>query len=815
MLRNYFKTAIRSILREQYYTLIKILGLALGLGTAMVIFLYVSHELSYDNFHTNIDRMYNINQTNVWNEEGGLVNSTGPAVAFGLINEFPEIEEVLRINTPGGQVVRHAPAQGDVIAINEESVLAADSNFFSFFDFKLKEGDSKTALMGIGKVVISEEASQRLFGSENALGKIIMIGDKRIAVEVTGVTEKQPSNTHFHFDYLLSMYTNPDVKEFDWSWIWTQVVTYVKLKPNSDVLALEKKLRTFPDRHAPATFQKLQMDYEAFKKEKGGWELYLQPVKDIHLQSYKTGNRLGPEGDIKYVYIFSAVGVFILLIAVINFVNLSTARGAKRAKEVGIKKTLGVLRKSLIIQFQIEYIAMTFVAMLLGLGVMEILRLFIQPIVGIEIPFFGLNNNLLIIITLFLAPIVVGFLAGLYPAFYLTSFQPGQVLKGKLVTGLRTSSFRNSLVVFQFTISIILMVVTLIVFEQLNFFQSKDIGLDKENLIVINRAEKLGNQLESFQKEIIQYPEVKGATLSMDVREGFRDIFIPEGRDTKLTVARYKVDEYFFETTKIPLVSGRAFDEDRPSDKDAVILTETVCKMLGWTEQEALGKQMFYIDDEAVPKKVIGVAKDIYLHSLRQNIEPFMFFNVKSELHGPDRIMLIRYETKDLAALVNKIEKRWNQIAEGTPLSYSFYDQQIKMQYQQEKRLGSMFLIFTGLSITIAILGLIGLVSYSAEQRKKEIGIRKVFGATLTGIYVMMNKEYIRLMIIALFIATPASYWMMQQWLSSIPDTNRIAINPGVFVLAFATELLLALVCVGYLALRAASLNPSVVLKEE
>ena len=814
MLRNYLKTAIRNILRERYYALIKIAGLALGLGTTLVIFLYVSHQLSYDKFQPNVDRTYCVLQTNIWDPKGGIFNSTGPAVAFGLLNEFPEIEETMRINTPASQVVRYTKPDGTVIAYNEESLFAADSNFFSFFDFKLKEGDPRTALVGIGKVVISDRAAQKLFGNESALGKIILVGDKKMSVEVTGVTVTQPKNTHFNFDYLFSMYTNESVKQFEWSWIWTQVVTYVKLRPDADVAALDQKIKTFADRGALPTFQMLRMDYSAFAKERGGWHLYLQPLKDIHLQSYKTGNRLGQNGDIRYVYIFSAVGIFILLIAIINFVNLSTARAAKRAKEVGVKKSLGILRRSLIAQFQIEHILISFAAMLLGLGAMEILRLIIQPIAGIQIPLTGFTGNYTWILIL-LVPVVVGFLAGLYPSFYLTSFQPAQVLKGKISVSLKSGNFRNALVVFQFAISIILMVATLIVYQQLNYYQTKDIGMDTENLMIIRYADKLGPQLESFREEVSHYPGVVNASVSNDIREGYEEIFMREGDDTKYSINMFKAGDEFFETSKMKILAGRSFEKDRPSDKDAVVLTETTCRMLGLSPDDAIGERMSYVGDDVGTMEIIGVVRDVQIQPLRNDTSPVIFVNLNSGLYRDDRIMLVRYQAQQLQPVLNKIESRWKQLAESIPLSYTFYDETLKKLYAVEERLGALFFVFTALSITIAVMGLVGLVSYSAEQRKKEIGIRKVFGASLTGIYVMMNKEYVRLMIIALLIATPAAWWLMDQWLGQIPDSNRIAISPLVFLYAFIVELVLALVCVGYLALRAASLNPTVALKEE
>src|SRR5688572_15583321 len=666
MLTSYLKTALRSIIRERQYALIKIIGLSLGLGTSMVLLLYISHQLSYDSMHRDVSRMYRINQSNIWDPNGGVLHSTGPAVTFALKNDFPEIEDILRINTPGSQITRYVKPDGDVIALNENKVLCADSNFFSFFNLKLKEGDPRTALVGKNKVVLSDEAAHRFFGDESAIGKIVEFGDDRIPVEVSGVTEVQPTNMHFHFDYLLSMYTNPSIKEFEWSWIWTQVVTYVKLRPGVDGNQIDEKLKTFADRHAPATFQRLQMDYKEFISEKGPWLLYLQPVKDIHLYSVGIGNRLGPVGDINYVYILSIIAVFILLIAVINFINLSTARATNRAKEVGVKKTLGLMRGSLVAQFQIEHILLTMVSMLLGLGVMEILRLLLQPIVDIQGPLILWNTSTFVVMVIIM-PIVIGFLAGLYPSFYLTSFRPAEVLKGKLASGMRSSKMRNGLVVFQFTISIALMAATLIVFQQLDFFQSRSVGFAKENLLVVSNAEKLSDQLESFRNEIATYAGVASASVSNDIRGGFEDMFMREGDMKKLSISGYKVDEHFFETTKIQLVSGRAFDKSRPSDQNAVVINETTARFFDWTPETALGKRIVYLGDDMGPQEVIGVAKDFHFASLHQNIMPFMFFNRNSNALGSKKVVLIRYDTQDVQSLVRKIESRWNKLAEATP----------------------------------------------------------------------------------------------------------------------------------------------------
>jgi putative ABC transport system permease protein len=810
LLRSYFLLTFRNLLKSKGYSFINIFGLSLGLAICLLTYNYVRFETSFDTMHHDVDRMYSINQTNIWDPSGGVFNSTGPAVASALKSEFAEIDEIIRVNTPGGQTVRYEKPGATTLAFNEQKILAADSNFFNFFYFPLKEGDAKTALIGKNKVVLSDKAAKRLFGEESPIGKIILLGDERTAIEVTGVTEPQPDNMHFHFDYLLSMETNPWIKRMEWSWIFTQVVTYIKLNPSTDVASFEAKLKDVPKRYVPASLQRFNMNYEEFMKEKGGWFLYIHPVKDIYLHSDKIGNRLGAIGDIKYVYILSFASLFILLIAIVNFVNLSTARGATRAKEVGVKKTLGLVRRSLIAQFQVEHITITTISVLLGIAIMEVLRAVIAPMAGINIPTdYGVNT----ILILTAVPIIIGFLAGLYPAFYLTRFNPAQVLKGRISAGMRSSGLRNALVVFQFTISIALMAATLIVFQQLNFFQNKSLGLDKENLLIIENGEKLGNQLKSLRDEIAKYPGVLDATVSMNIRGGFEDLYTPEGTDRKVSISLYKVDEHFLSTTKIELASGRGFDPNRPADVNAIVINETTAKLIGWSNEEAIGKHIRYLGDAIGPQEVIGVAKDFHFQSLRQNIMPFMFSHLESRLWGDSRIILVKYKTDDLRALISKIETRWNQIAEATPFHTSFYDEEVKKQYEQEQRLGSLFSMFTILSMAIAVVGLVGLVAYSAETRKKEIGIRKVFGASVPRIMLLMNSQYVKLIFVSILLASPLTWWLLQKWLETF--AYRVDVSPVVFVIAGVAELLLALVSVGYLSLRAASANPVSVLKDE
>ncbi|HLT74918.1 MAG TPA: ABC transporter permease [Ohtaekwangia sp.] len=826
---RFLSSALRNIRRDGIYSLIKIGGLALGLGTSLILLLYVKYQFSFDKQHPDVERMYRINMTHIWRPGGGIFHSTGPAVAFALREEFPEIEEIVRINTPGALTIRHTTDAGETRAFNEQfdNVFAADSNFFSFFNFPLREGNPKTALVGANKVVLSPDAATKFFGNEPALGKQLQIGEDgqvtdvdangRILVEVTGVTEEQRGNMHFNFDYLLSMETNPAVKQFEWSWIWTQVVTYVKLRPGTDIAAMEAKLKNFGDRHAPATFKMLGMDYEEFLREKGSWSLYLQPVSDIHLYSgspsdpMAIGNRLGRTGDIRYVIILGSVGVFILLIAVVNFINLSTARAANRSKEVGVKKALGVTRASLIYQFQLEHIFITFIAMALGLGVMEILRLALIPL-GIEVPMAQFSFFWFAVITLTFA-LVTGFLAGLYPSFYLTAFRPAEVLKGKVASGFKSSRIRNSLVVFQFAISIALMAGTLIVFEQINYFMNADLGFEKENLLVIDRASRLGEQLESFRNEIRKYPGVIDAAVSSDFRYGAEDIFSMEGDDRKFTLAQYKIDEHFLQTTHVPLVSGRGFDEENPADEFHLVINEAAAKVLGWTPEEAIGRKIVYGDPGVGARPVVGVVRDAHFQGMRENVEPVVFYHLKARVWGYQRLLLVRYRAEELPGLLARIEGRWNELAHATPLEYSFYEDDLIRMHSREQKMGDLFTIFTAISVVIAVVGLVGLVAYSAEQRKKEIGVRKVFGASFLRIFVMMNMQYFKLMAIALLIATPLTWYLMHEWLQNY--AHRINITPGAFVITGIVEIALAFLCVGFIALRAASLNPAKVLKDE
>lgn len=813
MLRSHFKLTLRNISRSKGYSFINIFGLSLGIACCLLTTNYVVFELSFDTFHPDVDRTYRVDQTMIWRPDGGVFGFTGLPLAPLLTNDYPEVEEATRINVPGDNVVRYTEGDGDVAVFNEKLIFAADSNFFHFFGFKLREGDPNTALKGLNKVVITAEIARKFFGDKPALGKVLQLGNERTPLEISGVAETLPDNTHFKFNYLMSMYTNPDIRNFEWSWIWTQVATYVRLKPGADPSELAQKMARVGETTIKPSFQRLGINYDDFMQGKGNWKFYFMPMRDIHLKSTSAG-LLGPAGDIRYAIAFGAIGLFVLIIAAINFVNLSTARGAKRAREVGVKKALGALRSSLVSQFQAESVFLALFATVLAIPLLEGLRLLIVAILKDDMPF-RLWTNPVFLAGLPLFAITTGFLAGLYPAFYLTSFLPVQVLKGKVATGMGNSSLRSTLVVVQFAISILLLAGTVIVVQQMNFLRTADLGYNKENTLLINYAQKLDEHIESFRNEMVTVPGVIGAAVAQEVPRGgsYQDIYTAEGTSIKLPVHGVKIDDYYFDVMGFELIAGRKFDlAHNASDRTAYIANETVVRLFGWTPEEAIGKIIIFPFQPNVKHEIIGVVKNFHFESLRSAINPLFFSHVTSTMWGPSRVMAIKYKTDDLPGLISEIERRWNKQV-STPMDFSFLEDDLSWYYREDEKLGDMFGIFATLSIIIAMIGLVGLVAYSAEVRKKEIGIRKVMGATRSAIVVMMNSSYVKLIAIGLVISTPVAWYAMSYWLDTFEF--RITISPVVFVGSGLAVMAGALVSVAYLSFRAASVNPASVLKDE
>lgn len=809
MLKNFIKIAIRNFKKERLYSLINIFTLALGIASSLLITMYVIHESSFDDFHPDAENTYRVNMTNIWYPEAGMMSSTILPLAEILSNNYPEITAATRINTPGNNQVIYDGGTNP-ISFYEDDILAADSNFFEFFGFKLKEGNPKTALKGINKVVISEETAQRYFGNEQALGKTLLFGQSKTAIQVSGVAKKQPSNSHFDFDFLISMYTNPNVKKFEWSWIWTQAVTYVKVDPAADLIKLDRDFEPLARNHATSALSRLGMDLDEFEAEKGKWKFSLQPIQDIHLNTAKSDNRLGTVSDKSYIYIFSTVALLVILLAIINFMNLSTARASARAKEIGIRKVMGSLKKQLVAQFLVESVMMAVLATLVSFGIMELLKIGIQNFVNIQFYVSPWSHNGMLILIVLL-PIALGVTAGLYPAFYLTKFQAAKVLKGELKSGTKSIVLRNVLVFLQFTVSITLMASTVIVHNQLQFVNNTDLGFNHENVVVVDWADRLENDITSFQSEIAKRSDVTNVAISMDMigRGAYEDVFSRPGLDGQITMAMLKIDEHFLPTMNIDVIEGRNFSEHTKSDVNSIIINRAAVETLELEEGQVLGSIVNYFD---LKFEVVGVVDDFNYQSLRYEISPFIFTNLNSNTWGDSRVVAIKTNEKDPVQLIEGLEQEWKKRTDA-PFQYSFLDNEFETAYLSERRLGDLFAIFTVFAMIIACLGLFGLASYTVSQRNKEIGVRKVLGASVHRLVIMLNGDYSKIIILSILTAVPFSWWGMSKWLEQF--AYKTTISWEVYLITGIGALAIAWVTVGYLSLKAAIVNPVDSLRDE
>jgi len=811
MIKLHFLTALRNMRRNRAYSFINIFGLALGLAACLVVFAHSRFEQSYDRDHPNVDRLYRVNQTAIWSPEGGIMGSTPPPVAELLKKEFAGIEDATRINTPPVDVVRYEGPTGEIRAFNESEILAADSNFFEFFEVPLIEGSTTTALRGPNKVVLSADAAERYFGTTSCLDEVLLFGEDRRSVIVSGVAAPQPKNRHFSFDFLWSMPTNPGVEQFDWSYIWTQMVTYVRLTPESSVADLENRFRALADVHVKPSFSRLGMDFEEFAADKGGWNFFLQPVTQIHLHSSEYGNRIGPVGDGQVIRLLRYVAFLILIIAILNFINISTARASTRSKEIGVKKTIGAGSNSLLGQFLVESITVVMLASVLAIPLVYQLAIGIKAITEIEIPVATLLRPEFVPMYLLL-PLVLGLVAGIYPALQFSRVKPNRVFSGLGGHSMSKSNFRNVLVVIQFTIAIALMSGALLLHRQMNFMLDKDLGFDGDRVLVVNNAAQLGSKLQSFRDEIAQLPGVEQVALGMDIpgRGSWEDIYQREGSEKKVSISQYKVDDAFVPTLGLEIVKGRNFDRTRPADLNAIIINETTEESFGW-EDGAIGKKIIY---PGFPHElmVIGVMKDFHFQSLRQPIGPKMFFHIDSEMWGDQRLACIKFRSGDQQAVLSEVKKLWERISNNSPFSHSFFDEELQVQYEGEQQTADLLSIFTGFSIFLAVLGLVGLLAFSAQQRRREIGIRKVLGASIWQVYLMLNRQYVLLFVVALFLAVPLAWRSMSGWLATFAYHTEI--RPSLFLLAGAVVITISIISVSYLSVRAASVNLAEELKE-
>ncbi len=807
MFSNYFKIVLRSIRRQKFYFFINIFGLSIGMASTILILLYVLDELSYDRFHSDSDRIYRVGITGkLAGQEFNGCTSPAP-MAGALSDEIPDIEDAVRLN-----VWTNVIAKFDENSFNEPSLLLADSNFFSFFSFQLLEGNPDEVLKGPDKLVITESSAKKYFGyirgqSESPIGKMIQIGNGDRTCMVVGIAQDPPTNSHFHFDMIMSM--DSWDRSRDTYWTSNSFYTYYKVNKNATLPLTDKFEGLVQKFVGPEIEQFLGIDLAEFRKRGGNYEYKTERLTDIHLKS-TLDEQIEPGGNMDYLYIFSSIALFIILIACINFMNLSTARAANRAKEVGIRKTIGAMRGRLIRQFFTESIFYAVISLVVAI-----------IIVGIALPSFNLLAGKTLAWQTLLQPeyvflffgltVLVGIGAGSYPAFYLTSFQPVEVLKGKIRAGFKSSGIRSVLVVAQFSISIGLIISTLLVFEQLDFMQNKNLGFNKENVIVLDNMSLLGSNRKVFKDWLVQQDGVMTASYSNMVSPHLNNnsVFKPLGENAEENIFFfYWSDEDHLETMGMEMVEGRYFSKDFASDSAAVILNEAAMKQLGWESYENQQLLSFFDSEEGKPLHAIGVVKDFNFESLKSNVRPLLL------LYRPiSGMMTIRVDSDDVRSTITVVEDKWKELSNNAPFEYVFLDNDFDALFRAEQRMGSVFSVFTILAITIASLGLLGLASFTTEQRAKEIGIRKTMGASVPQVVGLLSGSFTRLVIIAFIITAPLTYYGMNQWLNGF--AYRIDIGMITLLIGGMAALLVSWITISFQSVKAARANPIHSLRSE
>lgn len=804
MLKNYFKIAWRNLLKHRFITFINLFGLTAGLTCCLLITTYIFNELSYDRYNKNAENIYRVTRT-FNNQEGAVslkLSTVSPPFGYYFPTDFPEIQKMTRLLQNG-----NIPAKYKDKIINEKDMFFADENLFDVFTIDVLKGNSKTALADPYSIMLTEETAKKYFGNEDPMNKVIRF-NSQFDCKVTGIYKAFPSNAHLHPGILLSFNTLKDKNVYGeeglrTNWGNNSFFTYLLLPQHYDPKKLEKQFPAFIDKHMAGEY--------GGKKPSLFTTLALQKLTDIHLYSH-TDYEAELNGDINRVYIFSAVALFILLIACINYMNLATARSALRAREIGIRKVVGAQKKELIIQFLSESILICFAA-IIAAGILTRIALpWLNKASAQQLDF----NILLqpsVLIPILASPFLIGILSGLYPALFMSSFQPVKTLKGLFRIGGSNISFRKVLVVTQFAISIILIITTIVVFQQLHYMQSKSLGLDKDHIVTMNYTNEVSKQYEAFRTALLQDRFFKDITRSSRIPSGrllddmgastlSGDSMRPINTDIKYVVSDYD----FISTYGIPIKAGRYFSRDYGSDSASFVINEAAVKAVGWKNAaDAVGKDFKYGDTKG---HIVGVMGDFHFESMHQTIIPLvMIMN-----QGFNNIS-IKITAGNITASIASLEKNWKRFFPETPFDYTFLDERYTKLYESEMRQASIFTAFACIAILIACLGLFGLSAFAISQRIKEIGVRKVLGADLSSIVTLLSKDFLKLVGIAAVIAFPVAWYAMHSWLKDF--AYRIDIQWWVFVAAGIVATLIAFVTISFQTIKAALANPVHSLRSE
>lgn len=813
MFTTNLKVALRNLLRQKVYSIINIAGLAVGIASCLIIVLYVQNEFSYDRFIQDHDRIYRMVLERKYPNHSTFYAIIPQSFEGVIRRDFPEVEQSTNLFGFGNFTLSYKNERDEVSQFDEESVLAGDTSFLKMFSFELLKGNRATALAQANEILITEEAAKRFFGSAEPLGKIVTAGQNEF--KVVGVLQNIPQNSHFKFSAVIAASTFQFTARENFTSFAT--FTFLKLRPGANPADVEAKMPAVVNTYAAAQIeQNLGKSWADYTKEGNGYRYFLQSLPSIHLDPTNLEAQMKPPGNRTSVYIMIAVAVLILVIACINFMNLATARSAERAREVGVRKVMGSFRKQLVWQFLTESFVLSLGGVLLAVAIIY----FSLPVFNaltdkqLVLPFTAKAVGVLISLVL-----VVGLLAGSYPSFVLSSFNPVVVLKGKFTGSQKGKWIRNGLVVFQFWISIILMIGTLVIQQQMEFMSTKSLGFDREQVLVVERGFGLGPVSRTMIEEFKRLPEVAGAagSFAMPGDEGnfFGIQFQPEGSSEILTTKSMVVADGLPEVMNMQLIDGRWFAQET-NDSLHLILNEAAVKVMGI--ENPIGRTLMEVRQTpegniTLPMKIIGIVRDFNFMSLRDNVTPLVLQSNES-FGGAYQFIAVRVKPGQVPQAIQSIEAKWKELAPEQGFKFSFLDQKLDAQYRSEQQSGKLFGIFAGLAIFVSCIGLFALSAYITSLRTKEIGIRKVLGSSVAGVVLLLSKDFTRMILIAFVLAVPIAWYVMETWwLQNF--AYRIAMNVWIFLVAGGAALLIAWITVSYQSIRAAAQNPIGALRSE
>jgi len=804
MLYNYLKIAFRSLIKSKVHTAINVAGLGLGIASVLLITLYIQYETGFDRHYPDYENIYRI----TWHTDNPQTRTPHP-MAQAMASDFPEVETAVSLSPLWAagltrEVFSIANPETDV-RFDESNILAVDTNFFDVFGFNVVRGNGKDALRNVNSILISESTAKKYFNNADPIGKHLMVYPDSVLLQVMAVFQDVPIQSHFHFDMLVSYLREKSLDPNDEYYSWADFghFNYVKLKPGADAHALEAKLMPWARKY-------INVSDEIYRKAvASNFRFRLQPVADIHLHSHLRWE-LEPNGNIEYVYIMAAAALLTLLIACINFTNLMTAKSAERAKEIGIRKTMGALRKQLSIQFMGESILVTLFSLIIGLMLVEACLPFYNILTQHSLSL----DYVTALPTLLAAAIIIGILSGIYPSVVLSSIQPQTILKGKFHTSQRGNGLRNTLIVFQFSISMVLISGAVIIYHQLHFIRNKNLGFDKEELVVIPmKNENLSRRLEAIKSELSRVEGVKSVSASSNLPGGpFNQnaMALVSSPEHEVIASEVLVDHNFLETMTFELTEGRFFNiADKPDSVMNFIINETAARQLN--AEAAVGKEILwyaYESEAPVKGRIVGVVKDFHFQSLHDPIRPLLMIPYPAYNH-----LVIKLNTANVERSLQAIRHVYQQFEDSFQFEFTFLDEQLNRQYESEARTATLFAVFAFVAIGIACFGLFGMALLTFRQRTKEVSIRKVLGASVSALMVLLLKDFTKLILVAVVVAIPVAWWLMDRWLHNF--IYQVRIQPLTFFISGIALIAIAWITLAYFTYKTSQANPAETLKRE